>query len=75
VKTSKVDPDDFCSPEVGQVVLTHKGYYAFLPTPLLPNLDWSLSLVSALSKAEQEMSRRMVRLQRAVQVGTKKIGE
>jgi Fic family protein len=52
-----MDPNDFRSPEAGQVVKTQKGYYAFIPAPLHPNLGWSLSLVSALSDAERDLSR------------------
>ncbi len=52
-----MNPNDFHSPEVGQVILTPKGYYAFLPAPLPPNLDWPLSLVSVLSEAERDLSR------------------
>jgi Fic family protein len=52
-----MNPDDFHSREVGQVILTPKGYYAFLPAPLPPALNWSLSLVSALSEAERDLSR------------------
>jgi Fic family protein len=52
-----MNPNDFHSLEIGQVILTPKGYYAFLPTPLPPALDWSLSLVSVLSEAERGLSR------------------
>jgi Fic family protein len=52
-----MNPNDFHSREVGHVILTPKGYYAFLPAPLPPALDWSLSLVSALSEAERDLSR------------------
>jgi len=52
-----MNPSEFHSPEVGQVILTPKGYYAFLPAPLPPNLDWSSLLVKALSEAERNLSR------------------
>jgi Fic family protein len=52
-----MNPNEFRSPETGQVILTPKGYYAFLPAPLPPNLDWSISLVSAISEAERDLSR------------------
>jgi Fic family protein len=52
-----MNPNDFHSREVGQVTLTPKGYYAFLPAPLPPNLDWSSLLVTALSEAERDLSR------------------
>lgn len=50
-------PNDFRSLEAGQVILTQKGYYAFVPAPLPPKLNWTLPLVSALSEAERELSR------------------
>ena len=50
-------PNDFRSLEAGQVILTQKGYYAFVPSPLPPQINWTLPLVSALSEAERELSR------------------
>lgn len=50
-------PNDFRSLEAGQVILTQKGYYAFVPAPLPPKINWTLPLVSALSEAERELSR------------------
>ncbi len=50
-------PNDFRSLEAGQVILTQKGYYAFIPVPLPPKINWTLPLVSALSEAERELSR------------------
>lgn len=52
-----MNPNDFHSLEVGQVILTPKGYYTFLPASLPPNLDWSSLLVTALSEAERDLSR------------------
>lgn len=50
-------PNDFHSSETGQVILTQQGYYAFIPAPLPPKLNWTLALVSALSEAERDLSR------------------
>jgi len=50
-------PDDFRSPETGQVFLTQLGYYVFIPAPLPPKINWALPLVSALSEAERDLSR------------------
>lgn len=50
-------PNDFRSLEAGQVILTQKGYYAFVPAPLPPKINWTLPLVSALSEAERKLSR------------------
>lgn len=52
-----MNPNDFRAPQAGRVVQTQKGYYAFIPAPLPPNLIWSLPLVSALSDAERDLSR------------------
>ena len=52
-----MNPNDFRSPETGQVIFTQNGYYAFIPAQLPPNLTWSLSLISALSEAERDLSR------------------
>ena len=52
-----MNPNDFRSPEAGQVILTQNGYHAFIPAPLPPNLVWSLPLISALSEAERDLSR------------------
>lgn len=52
-----MNPNDFRSPETGQVIFTQNGYYAFIPAPLPPGLIWSLPLVSALSEAERDLSR------------------
>ena len=50
-------PNDFHSPETGQVRRTQQGYYAFIPAPLPPELHWTLALVSVLSEAERDLSR------------------
>jgi Fic family protein len=50
-------PNDFYSPETGQIILTQRGYYTFIPAPLPPKLNWTLPLVSALSEAERDLSR------------------
>jgi len=52
-----MNPNDFRPPQVGRVVQTQKGYYAFIPAPLPPELVWSLPLISALSDAERDLSR------------------
>lgn len=52
-----MNPNDFRSPETGQIILAQPGYYAFLPAPLPPVINWTLALVSALSEAERDLSR------------------
>jgi Fic family protein len=52
-----MNPNDFHSPETGQVILTQNGYYAFIPASLPPSLSWSMQLVSVLAEAERDLSR------------------
>ncbi|MBN2257208.1 MAG: Fic family protein [Anaerolineaceae bacterium] len=52
-----MDPKDFQNTSAGKVILTQAGYWAFIPNPLPPKLNWSDALVSALSRAERELSR------------------
>lgn len=49
-------PNEFHNSEVGQVIRTKAGYWAFVPAPLPPAIDWSLPLVSALSDADRHLS-------------------
>ncbi|MBN2115989.1 MAG: Fic family protein [Anaerolineales bacterium] len=49
-------PNEFRNSEVGQVIRTKAGYWAFVPAPLPPTIDWSLHLVSALSEADRHLS-------------------
>jgi len=37
----------------GKVIQLPKGYKAFLPYPLPPNIEWNNRLVAALSRAER----------------------
>jgi Fic family protein len=50
-------PIDFRSPNVGRAIRTRNGYWAFIPAPLPPVIDWSMPLVSALSDADRDLSR------------------
>jgi Fic family protein len=50
-------PKDFRNSEVGKVVRAKTGYWTFLPSQLPPKLNWSGSLVHALSEAERELSK------------------
>src|SRR3990172_3698299 len=52
-----MEPKDFISPNVGQVIRAKSGYWAFVPAPLPPNLNWSSPLVLALSEAERDLSK------------------
>lgn len=48
---------DFSKQAPGQVVRTLKGYVAFIPAPLPPDVTWSNKLLTALSKADRSLMR------------------
>jgi Fic family protein len=52
-----MDPKEYRSQGAGQAILTPTGFWAFVPNPLPPDINWNLPLVSALSEAERELSR------------------
>ena len=51
-----MNKDDFHALQAGHVVLTPKGYLAFIPTPLPPEITYDHHLVLALSKADAALS-------------------
>jgi Fic family protein len=51
-----MDPKDYRSREAGQTILTQAGFWAFVPNPLPPSMDWG-KLVLPLSEAERELGR------------------
>ena len=50
-------PSDFSSTSPGRVLRTPKGYWAFMPNPLPPTIDWSTTLISTLGEAERNLGR------------------
>lgn len=52
-----MDPKDFQNSKAGKAVRTRKGYWAFIPAPLPPALQWTDEMLSALSEAERELSK------------------
>ena len=52
-----MNPEEFHNSSSGQVIHTKKGYWAFVPNPLPPDLQWSLAVVSALSEADRDLNR------------------
>ena len=50
-------PNDFRNHNAGKAIRTQTGYWAFLPAPLPPTIEWRTALVSALSEAERELSK------------------
>ncbi len=51
-----MDPKDYASPQAGQVVRAEAGYWAFVPAPLPPTIEWDTGLVIALSRADAALS-------------------
>lgn len=48
---------DFSKQASGKVIKTLKGYLAFVPAPLPPEVQWSDKLLAALSKADRSLVR------------------
>lgn len=48
---------DFSKQAPGKVVKTLKGYLAFVPAPLPPDVQWSDRLLAALSRADRSLAR------------------
>ena len=51
-----MDKNDFLSQKAGQAVFTPKGYWAFIPAPLPPEISYDSHLVLALSRADAALS-------------------
>lgn len=49
-------PDDFRTPHAGKIIRTPRGYFAFIPAPLPPELVYDDRLVLALSHADAALS-------------------
>jgi Fic family protein len=52
-----MDPKNFQSTTAGKVIRTRKDYWAFIPAPLPPTLQWTDEMLTALSEAERELSK------------------
>jgi Fic family protein len=52
-----MDPNDFSEKSPGRVLRTPKGYWAYVPNPLPPTIDWFPSLITVLGEAERNLSR------------------
>ena len=46
-------PQEYEASSSGRVIRTQAGFWAFVPKPLPPKIDWSPSLVSTLSNADR----------------------
>lgn len=47
---------DFTNSSSGKAIKTPKGYWAFIPTPLPPELGWTSNLVSLVGEAERALA-------------------
>jgi len=52
-----MDSKDFQASTAGVPIKTDSGYWAFLPAPLPPVIDWSPRLISTLSEADRALAR------------------
>jgi Fic family protein len=52
-----MNPNEFRDPKVGRAIRTQRGYWAFIPAPLPPQIGWTTPLVSALTDADRELSK------------------
>lgn len=52
-----MDPLEFREPSAGRPIQAEGGYWAFVPAPLPPALEWDTGLVTALSRADAALSR------------------
>lgn len=51
-----MNPEAFAAPEAGRVVRTPRGYFAFIPAPLPPEIRYDDELVLTLSRADSALS-------------------
>lgn len=51
-----MNPSMFSKLAPGRLIRTRSGYWAFVPAPLPPEIQWSSSLISLLSEADRELA-------------------
>ena len=51
-----MNPEDFRAPSAGRVIRAPAGYFAFIPAPLPPELEYDSDLVLTLSRADAALS-------------------
>lgn len=51
-----MNKDEYRAPEAGRVIRVPEGFYAFVPAPLPPVIDFTAELVLALSRADAALS-------------------
>jgi Fic family protein len=52
-----MDPKNYQNLNAGRSIQTARGFWAFVPAPLPPKIEWTPRLVQALADAEREISR------------------
>jgi len=52
-----MNPKNFTSKASGKVVRTTGGYFAFIPNPLPPHIDWQTEIITMLSEADRALAR------------------
>jgi Fic family protein len=50
-------PDHFLNLKAGKTIRTSSGYWAFIPAPLPPTLEWTTPIIAALSEADRELAK------------------
>jgi Fic family protein len=50
-------PEEFKTSTAGKVIRTPRNYWAFIPNPLPPNIQWSSSLISTVGAAERALGK------------------
>jgi len=53
---ARMNKNDFHAPETGKVIITPKGYLAFIPSPLPPAIKYTSEVVLSLSRADAALS-------------------
>lgn len=53
---ASMDPSEFSKSASGRPIQTDSGYWAFIPAPLPPEVQWSSKLVTLLSEAERALA-------------------
>jgi hypothetical protein len=48
-------PDDFEPGAPGKIIRQPQGYWAFIPDPLPPQIEWTPVLLAALSAADRAL--------------------
>lgn len=53
---TSMKPKDFLNPSTGQIIRSPKEYWAFIPAPLPPKINWTSDLVTLAGEAERTLA-------------------